>query len=70
MSSQIKGDNEPRGHLLIRFVSLPLLEGRRPTYPVSAQLSMSDLSIAPASALGDDEPEDMVAAGLASKSGL
>lgn len=47
--------------LLVRFVSLPLEDGRLPTYPVSAQLSISDFSIAPATASGDDEPDDMPA---------
>lgn len=40
-------------------MSLPLLDGRLPMYPVSAQFSINDLSMAPAAASGDDEPDDM-----------
>lgn len=45
--------------LLVRFVSLPLDDGLRPTYPVSTQLSIR----APVMASGDDEPDDMLADG-------
>jgi len=50
--------------LLVRFVSLPLDDGLLPTYPKSAQLSIKDFSIAPATASGDDEPDAMAADGM------
>lgn len=62
IKGQAASAQQQQQYLLVLFVSRPLLDGRRPTYPVSAQLSISDLSIAPASA-GDDEPDDMAAAG-------